>query len=454
MATVWAKHALIDTGWHDNVMLDIGADGRILSVSVGAKPCEKQVDILVSAPANTHSHAFQRAMAGLSEARGPHAHDSFWTWRDIMYRFVDVLTPDDVQAIAAFLYMEMLEAGFAAVAEFHYLHHGVGGQAYNNVAEMASRIIGAVNQTGIGLTLLPVLYAQGGCDGRALAGGQMRFGNDIDGYAKLHAQSAKLMTALPDDCVIGASAHSLRAVSSQQLECVTNVAYDAPIHIHIAEQDGEVAEVLAYTGKRPVQWLLDNHAVDARWCLIHATQMTQGETIAVAKSGAVVGLCPITESSLGDGIFPAREYFGAGGAFSIGSDSNIRISLADELRTLAYSQRLQHKERAVLATDQRSVGRVLMDGAARGGAQACGRDSGVIAVGQYADLLALDAHHSDLLGKSGDTILDSFVFCGAQNMVTDVWSAGRHMVRDGQHIHYADIKAAYNNTILSLMERL
>ncbi len=454
MTILWAKQVLTSDGWQDNVSITVGDDGTIIALAVNAKPHGQRFDILLPAPANTHSHAFQRAMAGMTESRGPDPKDSFWTWREVMYRFVYVLTPDDIQVIAGFLYMEMLEAGFSAVAEFHYLHHGQGGQVYDNIAETAHRIAAAAQQAGIGLTLLPVLYTQGGCDGRALVGGQKRFGNNQDGFAALFEASKGAMADLGADSRLGVAAHSLRAVTPEQLSFASGLAPSVPFHIHIAEQDAEVAEVLEHHGQRPVEWLIDNHDVNKRWCLIHATQMTADETLALAKTGAAVGLCPITESSLGDGIFNAREYLGAGGVFSIGSDSNVRISLAEELRTLEYSQRLKHKERAVLATPEQSCGHVLLQGAAKGGAQACGRDSGVIAVGKLADLMALDGSAPDLIGKQGDMLLDSFIFACSSNMITDVWSAGRHMVRGGAHINREEISTAYKKTIQSLQQRL
>jgi len=454
MTILWAKQALTSEGWRQGVRITIGGDGTISALGFDTEPQGERFDVLLPAPANTHSHAFQRALAGMTESRGPDTKDSFWTWREVMYRFVDLLTPDDIEAIAAFLYMEMLEAGFSAVAEFHYLHHMPNGQAYDNVAETAYRIAAAADQAGIGLTLLPVLYTQGGCDGRALVGGQRRFGNNQDEFTTLLEASKCAIAALDADSRLGAAAHSLRAVTPEDLSIVASLVPDAPFHIHIAEQDAEIAEVLAHRYQRPVEWLLGHHDVNARWCLIHATQMTSAETIALAKTGAVVGLCPITESSLGDGIFNAREYLNTGGAFSIGSDSNVRISLVEELRTLEYSQRLKHRERAVLATAEHSCGHVLLQGAAKGGAQACGRAGGEIAVGKLADLTALDGSAPDLVGKQGDVLLDSFVFAGRSSMVTDVWSAGRHMVRSGAHIYREQITTIYEKVILSLQQRL
>ncbi len=440
MTVLYAKQALLPEGWARDVTVTVGADGRI----AGMEPAQAEVsvDILLPAPANVHSHAFQRAMAGLTERRGTTGQDSFWTWRKWMYRFLDQLTPDDAQIIAALVQMEMLEAGFAAVGEFHYLHHRPDGGAYDNPAEMAARICAAAETTGIGLTLLPVFYEQGGVDGRALGPGQRRFGCDRDGFAALMAGAGQAMDRLPGDAVIGVAPHSLRAVTPAALSDLTARA-TGPVHMHIAEQVAEVEEVDAAYGARPVTWLLDNCPPDTRWCLIHCTQMTPAETKALATTGAVAGLCPITEGSLGDGIFDGARWLDAGGAISVGSDSNIRISLTEELRLLEYSQRLRDRARAVLATPGGSTGRRLFDGIVAGGAQAAGRGHGGIAEGQWADLLALDGSDPDLIGRTGDAVLDTWIFAAGDRLVRDVWAAGRHVVRDGQHIHRDRIRADY-----------
>jgi formimidoylglutamate deiminase len=371
-------------------------------------------------------------MAGMTERRSA-GQDSFWTWRQLMYRFLDRLTPDDVQAIAAFVQMEMAEAGYAAVAEFHYLHHAPDGAPYADRAEMSARIAAAAAESGLGLTLLPVLYQQGGCDGRALGPGQRRFGNDADAFGALWQAAGRALSGLPPDTRLGVAPHSLRAVSRDGLTFVRGLAPTAPLHLHIAEQIAEVTEVQAAYGARPVDWLLANHPVDARWCLIHATQMVPGETLGLAATGAVAGLCPITEANLGDGIFDALRFAAAGGRWGVGSDSNLRISLSGELRLLEYSQRLQHRGRALLATPEQSTGRVLLENAVQGGAQAAGRGAGAIAIGGWADLLALDMTATDLAGVQGDAILDAWIFAGDDRMVTDVWSAGRHLVSGGRH---------------------
>jgi formimidoylglutamate deiminase len=441
--TLCAEQALLPGGWAEGVVVDIAGD-RIARVTSGPAPAGAQrVAVLLPAPANLHSHAFQRAMAGLTERRGPDPRDSFWTWRQLMFRFLDQLTPEDVQAIAAFVQMEMLEAGYACNVEFHYLHHQPGGAPYADLAEMSARIAAAAAETGIGLTLLPVLYQHGGLDRRPLGPGQVRFGNDPDRFARLVEGAKAAVAALPRDACLGIAPHSLRAVSAEGLAACVGLRPDEPLHMHLAEQLAEVEEVQAATGARPVEWLLDNAAVDDRWCLIHCTQMQPHETRALAASGAVAGLCPITESSLGDGIFDGANWIAHGGRFGIGSDSNIRIALAEEFRTLEYSQRLRDRSRAALATAGKSTGRVLFEGAVAGGAQAAGRDSGAIAAGRLADLLALDGDAVDLVGRVGDAVLDCWIFAGDDRMVRDVWAAGRHVVREGRHIRREAITRAY-----------
>ena len=451
MTTIWAEQALTATGWARDVRVTVDATGHVASVETGApKAADQIVDILLPAPANAHSHAFQRAMAGLTERRGPNPRDTFWTWRELMFRFLDRLTPDHVEAIAAFVQMEMLEAGYATNVEFHYLHHQPGGAAYDNLAEMAERIAAAAGRTGIGLTLLPVHYQFGGCDRRPLGPGQVRFGTDPDSFARLHEQSRAALGSLPADTRIGVAPHSLRAVAPEAIPALVGLAAGGPMHMHLAEQVAEVEEVRAATGLRPVEWVLDNLRPDQGWTFIHCTQMEPHETEGLARSGAVAGLCPLTESNLGDGIFDGVRWLGEGGAIAVGSDSNIRISLSEELRTLDHSQRLRDRSRAALASPDHSTGRRLYEAVARGGATAAGRKTGVIAEGHLADLLALDGGHVDLEGRTGDTILDSYIFAGDDRMVREVWSAGRHRVRDGRHVDRDGIVTAYRRVMRDL----
>ena len=459
MSRIFAAQALLPDGWAGDVTVEIGPDGRIGNVeTASARPAPGAVDhavgILLPAPVNAHSHAFQRAMAGLTERRGPDPSDSFWTWRRLMYRFLDQLDPIQIEAITAFVQMEMLEAGYSTNVEFHYLHHQPGGEPYANLAETSERIISAAHQTGIGLTLLPVHYQYGGCDKRELGPGQIRFGNDDDRFERLFSAVECALQSLNRDSCLGVAPHSLRAIAPASLPRLAELAGERPIHMHLAEQLAEVEEIGSAWGKRPVEWLLDNVNVDRQWCLIHCTQMREHETVALARTGAVAGLCPITESSLGDGIFDGVKWLENDGAISIGSDSNIRISLTEELRTLDYSQRLRDHSRAALATSEKSTGRRIFDAVVTGGAQAAGRATGAIRSGAWADLLSLDYEAVDLAGRHGDMILDCFVFAGNDQMVKDVWAAGRHCVKDGCHFARAEIAERYTSVMAKLGDLL
>lgn len=451
MHYIHAKQALTPNGWERDVQIAVDTDGRIASVGPQLAPPSDQQDLLLPAPVNLHSHAFQRAISGLTETRGPDGQDSFWTWRTRMYQFLDHLNPDQTEAIASLAFMEMLEAGYAGVAEFHYLHHDVDGHSYAHLPEMSERIIAAAQTAGIGLTLLSVLYQFGGCDGRALTGGQTRFGNDTARFARLFEGAQTAVINAHADYRIGVAPHSLRAVDPAGLDAAIGLNPGGPIHMHLAEQKGEVDEVRTALGARPVEWLLDHHQVDPRWCLIHCTQMTEGEAKGLAHSGAVAGLCPITESNLGDGIFRGVEFLANGGTLGFGSDSNVQISLFDELRTLEYSQRLRDHSRAALATSSRSTGRVLLDHALKGGAQAAGRRSGAIAAGHQADLIGLQTDNQWVCSRTGDSALDALVFTGrGQDCISDVWSAGRHVVKNGRHIRRSAIIRNFNAAIAQL----
>lgn len=454
MTTLFATRALLPSGWAENLRLEI-SDGRIalLTPDTTAQPGDTKVDTLLPALANLHSHTFQRAMAGMTEYRLA-GRDSFWTWRDLMYRFTAHLNPDQIQAIAALVYLEMQEAGYASVGEFHYLHHQPGGQPYDRLAELSDRIMAAASETGIGLTHLPVLYSYSGVGERPLEPGQARFGNDVDRFCTLVDEARKALRRLPDDCNIGIAPHSLRATSPRDLAQVMMAEGSGPIHIHIAEQPMEVTEVQAGLGARPVEWLLNNVPVDRNWCLIHATHMTETETRAMASSGAVAGLCPVTEANLGDGPFNGPEFLNSGGAFGVGSDSNVLISLTEELRTLEYSQRLRDLSRNVMVAGEGSVGQTLYCGAAQGGAQALGRAAGQIAEGKLADLVAIDSQDPALCALRPEQLLDGLVFAAKDHVVTDLWSAGRHQVRNGRHVARDTIIATYRTTMQQLLNHL
>jgi len=441
---LWFQTACLEKGWADRVRLTLVA-GRIAKVETGVEPAPDDERHAIGLPGmgNLHSHAFQRAMAGLTEWKGDSV-DNFWSWRERMYRFLDRIGPEEQEAIAALAYMEMLEAGFTRVGEFHYVHNDPDGKAYADPAEMAARVVAAARATGLGLTLLPVFYAHSDFGGLPPKPGQRRFIKSLDTFHDLLGRCRGLTRF--DDALTGIAPHSLRAVTPEELRALIAFAEDGPIHIHAAEQTREVEASLAFSGARPVEWLLANADVDARWCLIHATHMTPEETGALARSGAVAGLCPLTEANLGDGIFPAHDYLVQGGAFGVGSDSMISISVSEELRLLEYAQRLQRRARNVLAFGPGpSTGASLFHRAVAGGAKALGVP-GHLAAGAPADIVSLDPNHVNLQGRRGDDILDSYLFAASQGAVDCVWRYGRKWVTGGRHTARDAIHAAYRQT--------
>ncbi len=451
MNSIHTSYALLKDGWAENVLVKISDNGRISEVSKNNNnKADKKVGILLPSPVNVHSHSFQRAMAGLTEHKGRKSFDSFWTWRDLMFKFLDQLQPYQIESISAFVQMEMLEAGFSTNVEFHYLHHQSSGIPYDNLSELADRIASSASATGIGLTLLPVYYQYGGCGKTELTRGQIRFGNDIDRFINLAEKCAYSSKLVSYDSNSGIAAHSLRAVTLDGLNEVIKLSEQKPFHMHLAEQKAEVEEVFNFFGKRPIDLVLDNFEINPNWCLIHCTQMNAREAFSLAKTGAVAGLCPITESSLGDGIFDGVKWLKNNGSIAIGSDSNIKISLSEEIRTLEYSQRLRDNSRASLASKEKSSGRRIFDEMLSGGAKASNRETGSIEVGNWADLMVLDEENVDISQVRGDKIIDKFVFVSSSNLVTDVWSAGRHVVKEGKHIHREKIIRNYKKTIQSL----
>jgi len=451
MPSFFARRALLPGGWTAGVRITADAAGTITAVQAGAEPGGADLlrGVVLPGIPNLHSHAFQRAMAGSTERRGPEGHDSFWTWRETMYRFARLLSPEDAEAIAALLYAEMLEWGFTGVCEFHYLHHQPEGVPYDDPAEMALRHLAAARAAGIGITLLPSLYRHGGIFGKDPAPGQQRFLNDLDSFARI---VERCRTEVADDpqAAIGLAPHSLRAVTPAMLAAVA--AMDGPIHIHAAEQQREVEECLAAVHARPVEWLLDNAPVDARWCVIHATHMDAQEVEDLAASGAVAGLCPTTEASLGDGVFPLPAYLAHGGRLGIGTDSHVGTSPRDELRQLETSQRLVLRQRAVATTEARPhPGRLLLEATLAGGAQASGRPLGAIAPGRRCDLVELDPDHPSLVGRQDDTLLDAWVFSGQGNPVRTVVCGGKRVVEAGQHLARLEIGEAFGQVMRRLL---
>ncbi len=452
MTRFFFQSALLPGGWARNVAVRV-ENGTIITVEPDAKAATGDFAGFLGLPglASLHSHTFQRGMAGLGEVRGQ-GEDSFWSWRQVMYRFLGVLGPDEVEAIAAQAFMEMLEGGFTAVGEFHYLHHAPDGTPYDDVGELSGRIAAAADQTGIGLTLLPVLYQQGGFGGAAPNQGQKRFLNSLDQYGSLFESAARAAQRLPD-ANIGIAPHSLRAVSPQALTEIVAGHSRGPIHIHIAEQVREVEDCIAWSGRRPVEWLGDHVALDRRWCLIHATHMTPHEGRLVARSGAVAGLCPLTEANLGDGIFDAPTMLKNGGAFGVGTDSNVQITAPGELRQLEYSQRLALKARNIFPRDAgTSTGEALYRGALSGGARALGRKIGGIEPGQRADFVVLGREACDAPIHDPAAMLDYYVFVADKLLIADVYVAGALRVRQGHHIAREAIAARYRRVLQRLKD--
>lgn len=445
---LWFATALLPDGWVRRVRLTMQA-GRIESIDTNIEPHanDERHAIGIAGICNVHSHAFQRALAGLTEhSRGG---DDFWSWREAMYGLVEKLTPDHLEAIATYAFAEMLEAGFTRVGEFHYLHHSPDGSPYANIGEHADRLAAAASVSGIGLTLLPVFYAHGGIGGIEPKPAQRRFVNTLDAFERLLDAATRAVKNLPF-ANVGIAAHSVRAVTPEELTILTHIEHDGPIHMHIAEQLAEVTEWQQWAGARPVDWLLDHYPIDARWCLVHATHVSSSEVERMASVQAVVGLCPITEANLGDGVFPARTLVQLEGRFGIGSDSNVLIDAAAELRCLEYGQRLQYRARNVLCTrERRSTGRTLLDGASSGGAQALRLDTSQLAVGAIADVVALSDAHPSMVNRERDAALDSWIFAAAP-AIDCVWSAGRKLVVHGRHIERARISAAYVKALREL----
>lgn len=450
MTALFARHALLAGGWRRDVLLEWDVRGDLTKVAPEAAPPlgSARADYVLPGMVNLHSHAFQRAIGGLTERAGD-GPDSFWTWRDLMYRVANRITPEQMEAVAAQLYAECLRHGYTAVCEFHYIQRAPGGHVYGQPAETAQRIAQAAHDAGIGATLLPVMYAYAGFGDTPLREDQARFRTDP-------AHVLRIVEALEPlrgpQLEVGAAPHSLRAVSAGQLrELAQALPAGRPLHIHIAEQQLEVEQCVAATGMRPVDYLMAQADVDARWCLVHATHLSDGERDRIAASGAVAGLCPTTEANLGDGLFPLAPYIAADGRFGIGSDSHVSHSPVEELRWLEYGQRLAHQRRNIAVTgDERDVATCLWQGALAGGAQAAGRRLGVLAPGKRADLLVLDSSHPNLDGVAPHEVLGRFLFSGNDNLVRDVLAGGHWVVQGGRHKAQDAIAQRYKAAVRTL----
>lgn len=449
-SSLFARHALLPSGWQDKVRIEWDAGGSITQVTPGVeqRAGEAAAGLVLPGMVNLHSHAFQRALGGLTETAGE-GPDSFWTWRDLMYRFARHITPDHIEAIAAQLFSECLRHGYTSVCEFHYVQRDQQGAMYARPAETAERVVAAAASTGMGLTMLPVLYSYSGFGEQPLKPEQNRFRT---GPAEVMQVVEALEGQRSAQLEVGVAPHSLRAASAAMIgEVLAALPPARPVHIHIAEQQAEVEQSIAATGQRPVRHLMEQFDIGARWCLVHATHLDDGETLALAKSGAIAGLCPTTEANLGDGLFPLAPYLAAGGHFGVGSDSHISQSAVEELRWLEYGQRLLHQKRNVAASPaQRRVGDFLWQGALAGGALAAGRPVGALAAGKRADLLVLDSEHPNLAAIAPEDVLGTFVFCGNDNLVNDVMVGGRWVVRAGRHVAQDAISQRYRQTIAQL----
>jgi formimidoylglutamate deiminase len=453
-----ARSAMLPTGWTPDVLLEVGDDGLLAQVTPRAQASDVELlrGPVVPGMPSLHSHAFQRAMAGLTQKAGPQG-DSFWSWRELMYRFLERLSPEDVEEIATQLYIEMLRAGYTAVSEFHYLHHAPDGRRYSSCAEMGERIIAAADAAGIGLTLLPVFYAHGNFGGLPATAGQRRFVSTVDEFGEILGALARRLRGHPLQR-IGLGPHSLRAVTPRELtetlKLIDAIDPDAPIHIHAAEQQKEVDDCLAWSRTRPVAWLLDNVGLSERWSVIHATHMDGGETERLARTGAVAGICPSTEGDLGDGFFNARPYLRSGGRMGIGGDSHVGVDPFLELRLFEYGQRLKLERRNVLAFALReSLGGQLYRTACAGGSQALAppKPTGLIAPGFRADWLVLNTEDSALAEQRDDGLLDAAIFGPARMPVRDVMVGGRWLVRDGQHAQQDAALTRYRAVVRRLL---
>ena len=450
MNALFARHALLADGWRRDVLLEWDVRGDLTRVAPDASlPLGvARVDYVLPGMINLHSHAFQRALGGLAERAGDGS-DSFWTWRELMYRVANRITPEQMEAVAAQLYAECLRHGYTAVCEFHYIQRAPGGHVYGQPAETAQRVAAAAREAGMGLTLLPVMYAYAGFNDTPLKPEQERFRTDP-------AQVLRIVEALEPlrgpQLEVGAAPHSLRAVSAGQLrELVQGMPAGRPLHIHVAEQKLEVQQCVEAVGQRPVEYLMGQTDVDARWCLVHATHLSRAEHDGLAASGAVAGLCPTTEANLGDGLFPLAPYIAAGGRFGIGSDSHVSQSPVEELRWLEYGQRLGHQRRNIAVTHaERDVGAFLWQGALAGGAQASGRRLGLLAPGRRADLLVLDSAHPNLDGVPPHEVLGRFLFSGNDNLVRDVLAGGHWVVQGGRHKAQDAIAQRYKTAVRTL----
>jgi formimidoylglutamate deiminase len=444
----FAPRAWVQGVWAQDVLLSVDAHGHWCAVQPEATMAQRSGATLLGGPVlpgvvNAHSHAFQRAIAGLTERRGTQGaaqSDDFWSWRDRMYSVARRITPEQLEAIASFLYAELLMAGYTQVCEFHYLHNAADGAAPADPLAMSLALVRAAQRVGMGLTLLPTLYMRSGFDATGLRDDQGRFASTPESVLRLvdgvqdHLKT--LDAAQAGNINVGLAIHSLRAADTAAIQALATEAKQRglPVHIHIAEQTQEVQDCIRHTGQRPIEWLMAHVPVNDHWNLVHATHTTPAELQAVQSSGAAIVICPSTEANLGDGVFDYAGYASLGGQWSVGSDSHVTRSWVEELRLLEYSQRLTQRKRNVVAQTgvNPSSAAVLFEAALASGQKATARPLGAIEVGRRADFLVLDAQAPALLGVPCDHVLDALVFSSPQARFTDVFVAGRQVVSGRQ----------------------
>ncbi len=448
MTAIHAAKAFLPEGWRNDVRLTI-AGGRIDAVRAGVPAQDDDFELRSVIPGlcNAHSHAFQRALAGHTEQRSPRGKDSFWTWRTRMYELSQRVDAAALRAIARQAYCEMVSSGYTSVAEFHYLHRDPLNPGAADA--MLEAILDAASDSGIRLCYVPVLYERGGFFDHEPAAEQRHFSLSLDEFLAHHERAcARAGNAV----TVGIGAHSLRAVSLESLQAIARVAAEtgAPMHLHIAEQQREVDQCMAAYGRRPVRWLLEHFEVGSQWCLVHATHMDFDEVETLARSGAVVALCPSTEANLGDGLFPLADFLGAGGRIAIGSDSHVSINPFEELRWLEYGQRLASGSRNVASSRDGHVGRELFVRALEGGALAAGHAPAGLQPGAPADIVALSDDDPMLAGHGDDSRLDALVFSGYPLPVERVMVNGEWRVTDATHVRREEARSDYRQALTGL----
>ena len=458
MKTFQFKGLLQNDKWLCPAFVQVDKDGTIVSVSETVCIDANAVRLNVYAiPGfqNAHSHAFQYAMAGLTEKHAIGTNDDFWSWREAMYKLALSISPDDLESIATMLYSEMLRHGYTRVAEFHYVHHQKNGQAFDNLSEMGERLVKAAQTVGIGITLVPIFYQKGGF-GKPASDGQKRFlSTDIDAYLKL-LEASKKSTDLYEHANVGIGIHSMRGVEPNLIKKIAAEGpQDLPFHIHISEQLKEIEDAIQYLGKRPVEWMLDEVELSDRFHFVHATHLVDDETEGLAKSGANVVICPSTEGNLGDGIFPLKKFQNYGGNWSIGTDSHIGLNPFEELRLLDYGQRLTSHQRNIYnSKTEGNSGQYAFNQSLIAGRKAMGDSKQeYFAIGDKLNAVLIDATHPLLSTVGIDNILNTMVYASDSSMQYGTIANGQMVVRNGQHINQSDIHPSFIKTLKILDNR-